>query len=723
MSDPRTPARWTAAVLCACSLAPTRAADPAAGTDLPPVTVTGSRAPTTAAAGTKGDTPLLETPQSISVISRDNLDVRGVANLNQALRYTAGITPETRGANAEVYDLFKLRGFDAPQYLDGLKIYASPTGYAATQIDLSRLDRIEVVKGPASVLYGQSSPGGLIALTSKLPHVGGHYGSVEATIGTFDLYRLDGDVGGALNADGSVLYRVSGTVNGAHTQQTFGERQRTSISPAITFGAGGDTTLTLLAALSHDPRNGNYGVQPLSGTVDPNPNGQISRKFADGEPALQRYARDQSAVTYLLDHQLGGGWAVHANGRFQRVSASAEGVYTTGIPTDASLRTFGRGSLRTDEGLSDWTFDNRIDGSVTTGAVTHKLLFGLDYQHAASNEGAGFGAATDIDAFAPVYGTTTTLPTTTSFYQVRQRQLGVYAQDQLSLGGLRLTLSGRYDQTRGQLQEAASATDSEKDDHKLTYRVGGLYLFDNGLAPYASVSTSFEPQSSSVARADGSTGIADPSVGKQLEAGLKYQPAGTTILLTAAVFRIDQTHVVVSNPITFSATQSGKVRSQGVEFEAKLPVVKNLDLTASYSRQRVRTLQDDNAFNVGHPLIGVAEQNAGLFANYRVDQGALAGVNVGGGVRYVGSTYGGYLTDAAGTSVSRYVSSSPYTVVDAVVGMDLGRFGAQYKGLTLALNVANLFDRRYVNSCYVNFVQWCWYGQQRTVQATLGAHW
>ena len=508
-----------------------------------------------------------------------------------------------------------------------------------------------------------------------------------------------------------MLYRVSGTVNGAHTQQTFGDRQRTSLSPAITFGAGSDTTLTVLAALSHDPRNGNYGVQPLSGTVDSNPNGQISRQFADGEPALQRYSRDQEALTYLFDRQFGNGWALHASGRFQRVSATAQGVYTTGIPTDASLAIFGRGSLRTNEGLSDWTFDNRLDGGVATGPVTHKLLFGIDYQHAASNEGAGFGTATDIDAYAPVYGTTTELPATTSFYQVRQRQLGLYAQDQLALGGLRLTLSGRYDQTHGRLQEATSATDDQKNDHKLSDRVGAVYLFDNGLAPYASLSTSFEPQSSSVTRADGSTGIADPSVGKQLEAGLKYQPTGTGILLTAAVFRIDQTHVVVSNPITFSATQSGKVRSQGVEFEARLPVVRGLDLTASYSRQRVRTLQDDNAFNVGHPLIGVADQNAGLFVNHAVDTGALAGLNVGGGVRHVGSTYGGYLTDSAGTRVSRYVSSPAYTVVDAVIGMDLGRLGAQLNGLNLALHVANLFDRRYVNSCYVDGVQWCWYGQ------------
>src|SRR4051812_18027581 len=198
------------------------------------IVVTGARPRTESSAGTKSVAPIAETPQSISVLSSGDIADLGVANLNQALRFVAGVTTEQRGSSAEVYDQFKLRGFDAPQFLDGLKLIGG-AGYLSPQIDVSRLDRIEVVKGPASVLYGQSGPGGLVALTSKMPLDQDLYGAVSGTYGTYDLYRVDGDVGGR---SGGVLWRVYGSANGAHTQQTFSTRERQTISGAATIGQG-----------------------------------------------------------------------------------------------------------------------------------------------------------------------------------------------------------------------------------------------------------------------------------------------------------------------------------------------------------------------------------------------------------------------------------------------------------------------------------------------------
>ncbi|WP_419816212.1 TonB-dependent siderophore receptor [Glacieibacterium sp.] len=689
------------------------------------IIVTGSRPATEAIGGTKTATSLLETPQSISVISRDDLDVRGIANLNQALRYTAGITPETRGSSAEVYDQFKLRGFDAPQYLDGLKIFTSPTGYASTQVDVSRLDRVEVVKGPASVLYGASSPGGLIALSSKLPGPKEAYGSVEATYGTFNLFRLDGDIGGSLNPDGSIRFRVSGSVNGADTQQSFGERRRYTISPAITFGAGTPTTVTLIGNYSHDPKNGNYSAVPLSGSLEANPNGRISQKFADGEPDLTIFKRNQGSLTYLATHDFGNDWVLRANGRYQEISALFQGRYITGARADASQALFARGGLNAKERLKNWTFDNQLVGKVVTGPITHNLLFGVDHQNAHSTEDVGFeflGLTPPINAYNPVYGVPYPLPARDTFYDVHQTQTGVYGQDQMAVGNFRLTLSGRYDWAKGR-QEITSAfpSDATKKDGKFTYRVGGLYLTDFGLAPYVSYSTSFEPQASAVARSDGSIGLADPSLGKQIEGGLKYQPKGTPILLTAAYFKIDQTNVVVSNPLTFAATQSGKVRSEGFELEAKVPLFKGLNASANYSRQKIRDRKDDNPFALGKPLIGSARENGGIFLDYTTQAGALQGFGIGGGVRYVGRGYGGYVLNATG--VDRYINTPSYTLVDAVVSYDLGRVSERMQGVKLAINAANLFDRRHITSCYVNGVEWCWYGQRRTVQGTIGYRW
>jgi iron complex outermembrane receptor protein len=706
-------------VLLACSsLMPLSAAHAADVMDAAEdILVTGQRPVSEATSGTKTATPLVETPQSISIISRADLDVRGIQSLNSALQLTAGITPDTRGADAEVYDQFKLRGFDAPQYLDGLKLFGSPTGYAVPQVDVSRIDRIEVIKGPASVLYGQSSPGGLIAIGSKLPDSAASYGSVEATYGTYNLYRVDADVGGALSADGKTLYRVYGSVNGADTQQSFGKRRRYTASAAVTFGAGTDTTLTLLGNYSHDPFNGNYGSVPRLGSLDPNPNGNIPRDFADGDPATTVIRRNQGAATYLFEQKLGDAWVFKSRGRYTDITTRISGPYSTGVPTDATLTTFERGSYQTSERLKNGTFDNQISGKIKTGALTHNLLFGVDVQVAHAVETGGFGVAPPINVYQPDYSIPITLPDDQFTYNVHQRQIGIYAQDQIELGGLRLTASGRYDWAYGHVAVAAFGQDDVKRDEKFTYRVGGLYLLNNGFAPYVSYSTSFEPQATRLVTGN----IADPSTGRQFEAGIKYQPPGSTILLTAAYFNVTQANVVVSNPITFAATQSGKVRSKGIELEAKVPVFEGFSLTASYSRQKIRNLKDDDPLNVGHPLIGTAKENGGLFGLYSLTNGQLAGFGIGGGVRYVGKGYGGYYFDAAGAA--QYVTTPSYALVDAVMSYDLGRASPSLKGFEARINAANIFDKRHITSCYVNGVEWCWYGSRRTVTGTIGFRW
>ena len=541
------------------------------------IVVTGQSPRGQASSGTKSDTPIVETPQSISVITSGDIAALGLQNLNQSLRFVAGITPETRGASAEVYDQFKLRGFDAPVYLDGLKQFGSATGYAVPQVDVSRLDRIEIVKGPASVLYGQSSPGGLVAEVSKLPLDRDLYGAVSGTYGSYDLYRVDADIGG--RAGDGVLWRVYGSANGADDQQTQGQgkRERQTVSAAVTAGAGSSTSFTLLGAYSHDPFNGNYGVFPALGTLIDNPAGKISTKFYGGEPG-DFFRREQAALTYIFNHDFGSGWKLRSSGRYQYVKSRMGIVYTGGPALDplaAAPTVYSRYSYSTREQLNNWTFDNQLTGKVVTGPLTHNLLFGVDRQVAHSAGLSAFGGATPIDAFNPAYGTMPTPQTpfevpsyaydgtfvTPAYANVRQRQQGLYAQDQIAVGGLRVTLSGRQDWAR-----QARDGQSQKDD-KFTWRAGALYLLPFGLAPYASYSTSFEPQNARLPSGD----LAQPSLGKQVEVGAKYQPAGTAILVTAAWFRIEQTNVVVSYP-DFTSDQIGKVRSQGIEVEASAPL-------------------------------------------------------------------------------------------------------------------------------------------------------
>ncbi len=679
------------------------------------IVVTGEKPNTVASSGTKSATSIVETPQSISVISAADIAGLGLQNLNQALRFVAGVTPETRGASAEVYDQFKLRGFDAPVYLDGLRQFGSATGYAVPQVDVSRLDRVEIIKGPASVLYGQSSPGGLVAEVSKLPLDRASYGAVSGTYGSYDLYRVDADIGG--RAGDGVLWRIYGSANGADDQQTQGQgkRERQTVSAAVTAGAGSSTSFTLLGAYSHDPFNGNYGVFPTLGTLIDNPAGKISTKFYGGEPG-DFFRREQAALTYIFNHDFGSGWALRSSGRFQYVKSRMGLVYTSGPaldPTAAAPTVYSRSSYSTREQLNNWTFDNQLTGKLVTGPLTHQLLFGVDRQVAHSAGLSAFGGATPIDVFNPVYGT---MPTPQTPFEVpasfginsanvRQRQQGIYAQDQIAVGGLRVTLSGRQDWARqardGQVQK----------DDKFTWRAGALYLLPFGLAPYASYSTSFEPQNARLR--DG--GLAQPSLGKQVEVGAKYQPAGTPILVTAAWFRIEQTNVVVSYP-DFTSDQVGKVRSQGIEVEASAPLPYGFNAKLAYSRQRVKKVEDVVPANIGLPLATVGRGGISANLEWAPTEGPASGFAIGGAVRHVDKTYADFYADG----VARYTPA--YTVFDALIRYDLGKLSPRLANVDLGVNATNLFDKKYLTSCFTNYA-WCWYGNRRTVQATIGYRW
>ncbi|WP_010161723.1 TonB-dependent siderophore receptor [Sphingomonas sp. PAMC 26617] len=705
-----------AALPAAAQVAPASQADDTA------IIVTGERPSTEASAGTKSAAPLAETPQSISVISAAEIADLGLANLNQALRFVAGVTTEQRGASAEVYDQFKLRGFDAPQFLDGLKLIEG-AGYLSPQIDVSRLDRVEVVKGPASVLYGQSGPGGLVALSSKLPLDRDVYGAVSGTYGTYDLYRADADVGG--RAGSSVLWRVYGSVNGAHTQQQFNARERQTISGAVTLNAGHATTLTLLGAYSHDPQNGNYGVFPASGTFIANPNGALptDRDFGERDNI---FAREQAAGTYILNHDFGAGWNFRGSGRYQHATSNLGLVYAAGplLATDLTQRSFTRASYSTRERSDGWVFDNQLHGAVTTGPVKHDLLFGVDYQTSKASYAPAFGTATVVDGYAPVYGTMA-VPLTpdtvpdggpVTVQRPLQQQAGLYAQDELSWGGLRVVLGGRHDWARQRSNPGADTQVSRK----FTYRVAGLYTTSFGLAPYASYATSFQPQNATVQNADGTFGLADPSLGKQIEVGAKYTVPGTKILVTGAWFRIDQSNVLTYLP-TFVALQNGKVRSTGVEVEATVPLPYDFAAKLAYSRQKVRTLEDAIPANVGRGILGVGRGGVSANLEWAPTKGAWQGFAIGGAVRHVDSIFAGAYTNPAG--VTGAAQSTPgFTLFDALVRYDLGKIARRLQGLSLAINAANLFDRKYVSTCYLDYA-WCWYGNRRTVQGTVAFRW
>ena len=683
------------------------------------IVVEGQTPRSVASSGTKSSVPIAETPQSISVISAADIADLGLANLNQALRFVAGVTTEQRGSSAEVYDQFKLRGFDAPQFLDGLKLVGGAS-YLTPQIDVSRLDRIEVVKGPASVLYGQSGPGGLVALSSKLPLDRQLYGAVSGTYGTYDLYRVDGDIGG--KAGDSVLWRLNGSVNGAHTQQTFSRRERQTVSGAVTVKLDHATKLTLLGAYSHDPQNGSYGVFPASGTLLANPNGPLSTKTDFGERD-NLFKRDQVAATYILTHDINPDWSLKSSGRYMHATSRMGIVYAGGTlaaANNANAQIYDRYSYSTRERANAWVFDNQLRGRIATGAVRHDVLFGVDYQTSNARSVNAFGSATPLNGYNPVYGTMRVpqqpeeVPGgTVNTARPRANQAGVYAQDQMSYGALRVVLSGRHDWASVRTAPNTASQDSEK----FTYRAGALYTLPFGLAPYVSYSTSFEPNGT-LTQPNGVTVAAKPSEGRQLEAGAKFTIPGTQILLTGAWFRIDQTNLITSNPVTQVSSQTGKVRSKGVEVEAVAPLPFGFNARLAYSRQKVRTIADGNPANIGNGILGVGRGGVSANLEWAPRTGAFEGFAIGGAVRHVDRVYAGTLFDANFAPVATRQTTPGFTVFDALLRYDLGKVAPQFAGLSLGVNAQNIFDKKYVTTCYLDYA-WCWYGNRRTVQGTI----
>ena len=674
--------------------------------------VRGRRPSTSGVSATKTDTPLVETAQSVTVITRDEMDVRGALTLNQAIRYAAGVTPDLRGGEGTRYDLFQLRGFTVPTFLDGLKLQPSPTGFATPQTDTSRLDRVEILKGPASALYGQSSPGGLVALSSKLPTDKKFYGSVNTTGGMFDLYRVDGDVGGWATKDGFVRYRIYGTINGQHTQLSRTGSRRFSISPSVTLGGDGPTTLTLLGNYQYDPENGSYGGAPLVGSLTRASYGYLPRNFYDGDASFEKFNRRQGGITYILNHRFNQDWSFTTRGRYDDLQSIYRSVYNNGSFSGSDQ--LGRVAYGTNEHVQTLAFDSQFKGHVRTGPLRHTMMFGFDYMQLNSTEQNSYGSAPDLDVLHPNYNMIIPAMTQLGDYRNDSHQAGVYGQDEIRFKRFVLTGSLRNDWYRSHQIEHLSGTATNEDASQITWRASGLYHFDFGLAPYISYSTSFQPQTGNVSTDGGITRHqASPSIGKQLEGGVKYQIPGTSVLLTAAGFHIEQTNVLVAVGTTGYNSQSGKVHSDGFEFEAHAQPYKNLMLTAAVSVQNVH----DNS--TGLPLIESGKGNASLFAFYTIPSGHLKGFGFGGGMRYSAKTFGG-------TSPTGKVWVPQYALFDGSLRYDLANLSSSLHGWTVSASVRNLFDKHYISSCasYASYGEgWCYYGERRNAQGSIGFSW
>lgn len=659
------------------------------------------------ATGTKTDTPIEKNPQSVSVVTSEEMALHGVSTVKGAFNYTPGVLTGNRGSS-NVIDALSIRGFsetNTNQYLDGLKLQGD--NYSEFAIDPYFLERAELLRGPASVLYGKSNPGGVVALVSKRPTTE-TLREVQFKMGTDNLFSTGFDFGGAIDDAGVYSYRLTGQAWSQDAQQDMQKEKRYTIAPSFSWQPDANTNFTLLTYFQNEPQTGYYGWLPREGTVVPitDANGRSQKlptDFDEGE-ASNKISRNTKMIGYNFSHSFNDTWTVRQNLRYADLRTDYRSIYGNGF--DATNNTITRGVALSEETLNQFAVDNQAQAKFGTGDVDHTLLLGVDYQRTRNDIDGNFGSAAPLSALNPQYGNDAYALNFPYQYLNKQEQTGLYAQDQMEWDHWVMTLGGRYDYAMTSALNRNGNTEIKGHDQAFTWRGGLNYVFDNGVAPYFSYSESFIPTTGTTASGQ----PFDPSRAKQYEAGVKYVPKDRPIVITGAVYQLTKTKNLTADPgnVLFS-NQGGEIRSRGVELEAKAAVNANVNVTAAYTYTDAEYTHD--TLLQGKTPVQVPKNMASLWTDYTFNETSLSGLTVGAGVRYVGESKGLY---SSGDKANQNFNVASYTTVDALVKYDLGRFGLP--GSSLAVNVNNLFDRDYVASCYRDYA--CYWGAERQVVGT-----
>ncbi|WP_051356480.1 TonB-dependent siderophore receptor [Azorhizobium doebereinerae] len=657
-------------------------------------------------AGTKTNTPLIETPRSITVITQKEMEDRGVQSVPQAVQYTAGVTTGAFGYDPR-FDQIYIRGFAETtlgDYRDGLRQYSG--AYTTFSTEPYGLERIDVVKGPAAVLYGQSTPGGIIDRISKLPTTR-EIREVVAQVGSFGHLEAAFDLGGAGDTNKNFLYRIVGLGKTGDTNYDIADDEL-MLAPSFTW-RNEDTSFTVIALAQKDETDANVAmINRLSHTT----------KLRASDPDYDYQKQTQYQIGYKFEHTFNDMWQFRQNLRYG--TADVDGRYLTGSVTGGGFAStnsliYRRGAAVIDESLSSFQVDNQLQANFATGEVGHTVLFGLDYGTMTDNLGTGTSAANAayaLNILYPYYGLSGTTPAVTTRTGTDFDQLGLYAQDQMKLGNWRFSLSGRQDWTsRTQTNLLTDTVTGDRDDNAFTYSAGLLYLFDSGVAPYVSYSTSFQPTSN--VSQDGA--VLPPAEGKQIEVGLKYQPAGDRMLVTVSLYKLDETNAAkyagYNGTTGISYYQSiGEISTKGVEVEGRFRLADGLEAIAAYTYSDAEIVNSATTTEIGRVPAVTPRNVASLWANYTVQPGLLYGTSGGLGLRYTGQTYG---------NNTNTVINAAYTMVDAALRYDFGKTNPKLTGLSAALNATNVFNVM-PEVCNAGL---CYLGQGRTVLGTLKYQW
>ena len=666
------------------------------------VVVTGERA----VVGTKTDTALTEIAQSISVITAQEIQDRTVVDMQDIFRYSAGVAPSTSVDSR--YDNVSARGFEAEQYLDGLK--RMPAFIYGARLEPFTLARAEVLRGPSSVLYGAGGPGGILNGVSKTPEFefGGEVGVV---FGSDSRLQAQGDITGAFTDN--LAGRLVVLTRDAKTQWGTPD-DRLVINPSVTWNISDKTDLTLVGLYQKDAQ-GSLGYVPLrNANFATNPADRIDFNFYQGEPGFNGMDTEFTSLAALFTHQFTPNITFNSRTRYSTMDTDYREIWSNSTPgvqfADPEQTLVNRDFYINLEESAVLNSDNNVAFGLTTGAFTHSILVGVDYTWFEQDKDEGFscqgwpfapcwtgGSPPPLNVYNPQYGAPFTFGVTNSV-DYGNTQLGIYVQDQISFANDRIhvLLGARHDKATGERNGA-----DELDQTAWSFRGGIIGELFTGFSPYFSYSESFMP----VPGGDFFGNPYDPQTARQYEVGFKWEPrAGSLVTLSA--FDIEQANYISQDPTNIqNFIQGGSVGSTGIEAEVALRLPGEFDFFATYSYTEAEVLTSSTTLTAGQRIAGLPEYLASAWFGRDFDLGSGWNLRSGAGVRYIGDRI---------DSSQQFLTPS-VTLVDAVMALE-------YQKWSLSVNASNLFNEEYYSMCGLNGapdVGYCIAAKDRTLLVSL----
>ncbi len=631
-----------------------------------------------ASTATRTDTPLRDIPQSIQVIPRQVLEDRNVKTVGEAVETVSGVveTLSYLGGSSPVYTSRSIRGFqqDFSNFRNGFR------DQGGAQLSLiGTTEQVEVLKGPASVLFGAIEPGGVINLITRQPLAEPYY-KIQFEAGSFGQYQPSIDFSGPLTTDKSVLYRFIAAYRGGGNFQDTTRAETTTIAPSLTFKLGERTTLNLYYEY------GRYYADPTSYVVPLLSNGRLPPKdFYSTYFALMD--SESHRLGYTLNHELNQDWQIRNHFATRFSNYFYREIFYTGLLDERFLTGYGFGIY--DNPISSYFGQIDLVGKFKTGSISHQLVAGFDFTRSVSYTGNIFSLTSnlpDLDIFNPNYDVPKPDFPSPAFNNLEIDQFyGVYFQDQITFSdNLKMLIGGRYDWLSSSGFRPINSDDPYQNDGAFSPRVGIVYQPSKNVSLYTSYSQSFRP---SIGRNPDNKPF-EPTRGTQYEVGVKADFLDGRLSTTLAAYNLTRTNVLTPNPDPILAQQGfqvqvGEQRSRGIELDVSGEILPGWKIIASYALTDAEVTADNSTPSiVGNRLGGVPQNQASLWTTYEIQKGNLQGLGFGLGLFYVGERQG---------DLGNSFQVGDYLRTDAAIYYRRG-------GFNTAINIRNLFDIDYVSS-------------------------